>query len=160
MNTKRDYTQIEFSDDSVMVYQPRFTNPERTKVKALIALPNGQFKEIEKDCADRSSIIVRDIFLQYNEAEIVEFTAREQAMVAKKGAADARAMERQMREQQQAIVFQAKVNALELPEVKNFPDKNIARRIRKAKNPIEVAALVALVFQQSYQNESQAHADL
>jgi hypothetical protein len=154
MNTNRDYTQIEFGDDSVMVYQPRFANAERTKVKALIVLPNGQIKEIEKECADRSSKIVRDIFLQYTEAEILEFTEREQAVLAKKSASDARGLERQIREQEQAIVFQAKVNALDLPEVKNFADKNIARRIRKAKNPIEVAALVALVFQQSYQNET------
>ena len=150
MEQIRDYAQIEFADDSVMVYQPRYVGEGKSHVRAIVVLPNGQLMEIEKPCADRSSKFVRDIFLQYTDAEIEQFTLRAIAVTAKKQASDARVAERAAREQTQAATFQAKVQALEIAEVRDCPDRRILRRIRRAKSPFEVGALVQFVLQKSF----------
>ena len=43
-------------------------------------------------------------------------------------------------------LFTAKLQAFEIPEVKQCEDKELRSRIRKAKNPIEVTALVAVIM--------------
>lgn len=149
----RDFTQIEFADDSVLVYQPRFTDESRTRIKAFMVLPNGQLMETEKDVRDQDSRFIRDIFLQYTEEEILQFTARENIVLEKKQKAAERAAEVQAREEEKAVTFQAKVKALEIPEVRDFPDVRITRRLRKAKSPFEVAAIVALILQKTYADE-------
>lgn len=153
METTRDFTKIDFSDDSVLVYQPRYTDESRTRVRAILVMPNGQLIETEKSVDDRESRFVRDIFLQYTEAEIWENTRRELVMLEKKRLASEELAARQAREAEKAMTFQAKVKALEMPEVRDFPDKRVSRRIRRAKSPFEVAALVTLVLQESFKND-------
>tara|TARA_Y100000004_G_scaffold192524_1_gene253232 strand:+ start:265 stop:717 length:453 start_codon:yes stop_codon:yes gene_type:complete len=46
-------------------------------------------------------------------------------------------------------LFTAKLQAFEIPEVKDCDDKVLRSRIRKAKNPIEVTALVAVIIGRS-----------
>lgn len=43
-------------------------------------------------------------------------------------------------------LFTAKLQAFEIHEVKNCEDKGLRSRIRKAKNPVEVTALVAVIM--------------
>lgn len=43
-------------------------------------------------------------------------------------------------------LFTAKLQAFEIHEVKNCEDKSLRSRIRKAKNPVEVTALVAVIM--------------
>lgn len=155
ISTPRDYSMIEFTDDSVLIYQPRYTDDSRNRIRAIVSLPNGQIMQVEKSVADRDSKFVRDIFLQYTEQEILEFTRRENCVVAEKSRVDEKAAARRVREEELALTFQAKVKALEIPEVQNFSDKRITRRLRKAKSPFEVAALVALILQKHYDTENE-----
>jgi len=140
------FDNVEFADDSVLIYQPRFTDQTKSRVIAIAKLPNGKLVEVEKDVADKTSSFVRDIFLQYSEEEILGFTAREAAVGEKKRATDERVAGRKQVEAQRAATFQAKVDALEMPEVKNFPDKNVIRRLRKASSPFEVSTLVLYIL--------------
>ena len=43
-------------------------------------------------------------------------------------------------------LFTAKLQAFEIPEVKECEDKQLRSRIRKAKNPMEITALVAVIM--------------
>ena len=55
------------------------------------------------------------------------------------------AKHRQKLDEMKAL-FTAKLQAFEIPEVKNCEEKELRSRIRKAKNPIEVTALVAVIM--------------
>ena len=46
-------------------------------------------------------------------------------------------------------LFTAKLQAFEIPEIKNCTDKELRARIRKAKNPIEVSALASIIISRS-----------
>lgn len=153
MKTPNPYTEIEFADDSVIVYQPRFVGPEFKRVAAIVRLPNGQLHEIEKDYNDPTSKFVRDIRLQYNEQEIREFTAREEGILETKQRVDERTALRRAEIEQDALTFQAKTNAFAIPEVKDFHDKKVIRRLRKARNTLEVAALVSYILGQTFREE-------
>ena len=143
------HENIEFADDSVIIYQPRYTDESKSRVRAIVKLPNGKLIEIEKESKERSSSFVRDIFLQYSDEEIMEFSKREQLVSEKKRIADQRASENDLREKKRAATFQAKVDALEIPEVKNFSNKDVLRRLRRARSPFEVSALVVYILDRS-----------
>jgi hypothetical protein len=154
MEMIRDYSKIPFCDDSVLIYQPRYTDETRLRVRAIVALPNGQLMQMEKSVHDRESKVVRDIFLQYTPDEIMEYTRRENVVLPEKTRVDEKAAQRKARDEEMALTFQAKVKALEIPEVQNFADKRVTRRLRKAKSPFEVAALVALILQKHFENSA------
>lgn len=154
--TPKPYQDIELAEDSVIVYQPRFVGPDGRRVAAIVRLPNGQLHEIEKNYDDATSKFVRDIRLQYTEEEILEFTAREEAILETKRLVDEHFAARRAEIEQDALTFQAKTNAFAIPEVKDFPDKKVIRRLRKARNTLEVAAIVSYILGQSFQTAPEA----
>jgi len=154
MKALKSYHDIELAEDSVLVYQPRFIDDARTRVAAIVRLPNGQLLEVEKSYDDLESRFVRDIRLQYSNEEILEFTLRENALLAIKEQVEKKAEERRLQLENEAQTFRAKAQAFEIEDVKNFSDKTVIRRLRKAQSPLEVAAIVSFILGKSFQSES------
>ncbi len=143
-------TQIQISpekivlrEDSRYIFQPRFVDDERTIVKAIVLFPDGSLREMEAERDDADSPLVRDVFLQYSEAEIEMHTHRERCMIQKMQAVEQRAREDQARREQLDKLFQAKSEALQMEGVKGCKDATITRRIRSAKTVTEVHSLAA-----------------
>lgn len=132
--------------DSRYIYQPRFTSPDRSSVKALVRLPDGSLQEMEAPRADRNSPLIRDVFDQYSEAEIEMFTLREQCMNQKMNELQERNREDRKRHDQMAKLFEVKSEAMQSEVVQKCVDKSIGRKIRSAKSATEVYGLMALAL--------------
>ena len=65
---------IQLFNDSAEVFHPHFSNEKKTRIKAVVRLPDGSFREMEADLADSKSPFVRDVTAQYSMAEIEMFT--------------------------------------------------------------------------------------
>lgn len=146
--------QIPMENHSLGVYQPRYTDPQKTRIKAIVRLPNGKFVEMEAAKSDHRSDLIRDVFSQYSEAEIESFTERERKFQEQKDKLAAQAAEDHRLMEEREIAFQAKAKALELPEVVNCPDKRVARKIRRSKSAFEVAGWLAVAFMKSLDAEA------
>lgn len=146
MQTKKN---IQLEADSFLIYQPRYVDEKKTRIKAIVRLPNGQIMEMEANRADTKSTLIRDIFSQYSAEEIELFSAREQQVVAQKVRIETQAAEDRRLEEEREVTFQAKTKALEIPEVKDCPDPRVARKIRKARSAFEVAGWLAVAFLKS-----------
>jgi|GEM_PF-3231877 len=142
--------QISLRPDSRWIFQPRYVDSEKTILTAIVRFPDGSLREMEGHRDDNDSPLVRDISLQYSEAEIELFTHRENCMRLKADEMAKNAKEDQAREEHMARLFEAKTEALAIPEVKTA-EASITRRIRSAKSKTEVFALVAMVMMQARQ---------
>ncbi|RZA07955.1 MAG: hypothetical protein EOP11_06310 [Proteobacteria bacterium] len=148
--------EIPMENHSLAVYQPRFTDAQKTKIKGIVRLPDGKILEMEGLKADRRSAFIQDVLSQYTEAEIESFTEREKKFLAQKEKIAAQATEDMRLMEEREITFQAKAKALELPEVINCPDKRVGRKIRKSKSAFEVAGWLAVAFVKSLEAEGPA----
>jgi hypothetical protein len=144
---------IRLQADSRLIYQPRFTNEERTRIRAIVRLKDDRLVEMEADVADSRSSLIRDAFLQYSREEIERFTVREEQVLSKKREIDLRIAEDQRIEEERQVTFLAKTKALEMPEVRDCGDPRIPRQIRRAKSAFEVAAWVSLALSRSLGKE-------
>lgn len=133
--------QFRFSPDSPLVFHPRFTNLEKTKIKTIVRLPDGRLTEMETDRDDLKSALRRDIFSQYTEEEILYFTRRHELMVAARQEADRRIAEDKQTFQAQEEMYKVKEEAAQLLASVLPEDKDLLKRVRAARTKTEVLAL-------------------
>lgn len=141
-------TQIEvgigtmhFGPDSLVVYHPRYTDASRTKIKAIVRMQDGALVEMEANKADQQAGLIRDVRLQYSEAEIEMFTHREFCVLEKMRELNHRMMEDKKKTEEREEIFQAKAKALALQQIRDHKDPEIRRQIRRASSAFEVMAL-------------------
>lgn len=134
------------SPDSPWVYHPRYSNAEKTRLRAIVRLPDGRITEVGADRSDTRSPLIRDIFAQYSEDEIAYFTTRHERMASAKQELDLRVNEDRRVNSVREATAAAKAQALEIPEIRNSNDPLIKRKIRTAKSTVEVNAWVAVAL--------------
>lgn len=146
-------SDIQLTPDSRIVYQPRYANAEKTAIRAIVRGPDGRLTEMEarRDAVPKHPMI-RDVFLQYTEADLDRFTELEAKVTEAKRRLDQRVAEDKARQAEKDVTFLAKTKALELPEVAACKDPRIARKIRRAKSSFEVGAWVTLALLQSLES--------
>ncbi len=145
-NIEISIDRINLNPDSRYIYHPRYINTEKTILKAIVRFPDGSLNEIEAKKDDRNSALIRDIYLQYSEAEIEMYTHRELCMQSKMKVLFERHQEDQKRQEHLAKLFQAKTEALQIDCIQKSTDKTISRKIRSAKTATEVYGLVAMAL--------------
>jgi hypothetical protein len=140
--------RIQMSPDSPFVYQPRFVNPEKTRLRAIVRMPNGSLTEMEVDVNDVKSPVNRDIFAQYTQAELELFTERHTRMTAAKREMDQRIAEDKQLNEVRDAAYKAKAEAFQIPEIANMENQDLQRKIRMAKTATEVLAWTAVALSQ------------
>src|SRR5690348_13803129 len=100
--------EIRFIPDSLLVYHPRYANPERTRIRAIVRLKDERLIEMEADIADPLSPLIRDVFFQYSREQIEWLTQREAEALRKKHEIEQRALEDKLREEEREVTFHAK----------------------------------------------------
>lgn len=140
---------IELYNTSPMIYNPHYVGEGKNVIRAIIRFRDGKLTEIEEPRTKDESEFMRDLFSQYDESEIEQNTIRENHLRDLREAIAKQAAEDQARELAREALFQAKAQAMEIPAVKTFVDKTLTSKIRRAKSPTEVYALVAQIFIQS-----------
>ena len=140
---------IQMSPDSPYVFHPRFANREKTRIKAILRLPDGRFTEMEVDRSDVRSPLLRDVFAQYTEEEIEMFTVRQLKVSEVRRQLDMRIAEDKALAEQRDATYHAKTEAFQIPAVNEEQNKDLKRRIRQARNVLEVTALTALALMNS-----------
>jgi hypothetical protein len=139
--------EIQLSPDSRVVYQPRWASADKKVVRAIVRAPDGKLTEMEGrlDAVPKHPL-VRDVFLQYEEADLDRNSAWESRVLEVKRALDARLAEYKAKQAEKDVTFLAKTKALELPEVVACKDPRVARKIRKARSSFEVGAWVTVAL--------------
>ena len=127
--------------DSLVIYQPRYTDANKTRIKAIVRMPDGKLTEMEADKSDARAALIRDVFSQYSEAELEMFTHREFCILGKLRELNQRMIEDKKKTDEREEVFQAKAKALALPQIRDHQDKEVRGSIRRASSAFEVMAL-------------------
>ena len=113
-----------------------------------------QWKEVQIELGPELGKLAQELMAQYTKEEIERNTQREITIQSlnekvRKQMAEDRAMH-----QERETLFQAKAAALEIEEVKKFPDAALRAKIRKAGSLFEVGAWVNVILQRSLDEKS------
>lgn len=120
---------------------PLWEDPQtKTRVKARVAVENGS-KDIIIDRSDEKTWT--DLMSQFTEEQITKATDEDiEKFRSEKKKREAFERDRAEREFQE-MLFAEKLQALEIPEVKNNTNIALKRRLRKANNMLELHAYTA-----------------
>jgi hypothetical protein len=141
--------QLQLSPDSPYVYHPRWSNAEKTKLRAIVRMPDGRLSEVEASRDDKRSPLLRDILAQYTEDEIQLFTDRHNLLAEAGRQRDQRMAEDRKAEAEREETARAKATALNIPAVRDLADKRFRSRILRARSPLEVSAWTALALMEA-----------
>ena len=79
--------------DSLVIYQPRYMDSTKKRIKAIVRMPDNKLVEMEANKDDSSAALIRDVLAQYSEAELEMFTHREMCISEKLRELNQRMME-------------------------------------------------------------------
>lgn len=138
--------EIRLSPGSQYIHSPKFMDGARNRVKGIVKLANGTFKEFEGHLDESHNPFIRDLKLQYTVDEIQTNTEREHAFQKKKDELEKRLQEDEIREEGLRLLAKAKGEALALEIFQDDKHSEVKRKIRRAQTVFEVTALTATAF--------------
>lgn len=136
-------------EETLPLYHPMFTTPERNVVRAFVQSGPKQWKEVQIELGPELGKLGQELMAQFTKEEIERNTLREVAIQTQNEKIRKQMAEDRALHQERETLFQAKAAALDIEEVKNHPDAALRAKIRKAKNLFEVGAWVNVVLQRS-----------
>jgi hypothetical protein len=143
---KRNTKRAAFLPSSTLIHSPHFVGKNRTRLRAIVERPSGQLQIEEGPLSDKSSGFIRDVLLQYRLKEIEAFTHRRNQFHDRLEAARLAKQEAAVKKSQMAQLFEAKKQALKIPDVRRSRNKALLRRIRSARSHFEVMAWTTVVL--------------
>jgi len=136
---------------------PKYKNPiwqdkANRKIVCRMLQGNGEYAVIHIDAAGGVNADYDAIIEMFGEDELDRLTAehdveRERQEKIRKEKAEADAMRRK-----QEVLFNMKLEAFEIEEIKNSQNRELKKRLRKSKTPIEVHAYATLLIQEALAN--------
>jgi len=145
-------TQAEDTPKTKKYLYPYWSNRERRHLIVTVEYPNGKTNLVSIMDPEGTNPDMLAVLEQYTEEEIeanTEEGLRRRNENIKK-AAERR--ESQAARAKQEILFNTKLEAFEIPAVKNSKNVEVKRLIRKAKSPMEVNAYVTIVLMRELDN--------
>lgn len=93
------------------------------------------------------------VLAEFGVEELDRLTAEHKAEREKHEAAEKERAETMRARQKQEVLFNAKLEAFEIEEIKNSKNRDLKKRLRKAKSLIEINAYATLLIQEALANE-------
>ena len=145
-------TKAETTEVTKKYLYPYWSNRERRHLIVTVEHPNGKTNLVSIMDPEGTNPDMISVLKQYTEEEIdanTEEGLRRRNENIKK-AAERR--ESQAARAKQELLFNTKLEAFEIPTVKNSKDVELKRLIRKAKSPMEVNAYVTILLMRDLDN--------
>jgi len=93
------------------------------------------------------------VMAEYGAEELDRLTAEHQEERERKEEIHRERAEAQSARRKQEVLFNMKLEAFEVEEIKNSQNRDLKKRLRKAKTPIEINAYATLLIQEALANE-------
>lgn len=90
---------------------------------------------------------------EYTIEELDRLTAAHQEERERKEEIEKERIEASQARQKQEVLFNMKLEAFEIEEIKNSQNRELKKRLRKSKTPIEINAYATLLIQEALANE-------
>jgi len=141
------------SEETLPKYKdPIWQDKANNHIVCRILQGNGEYAVAHIVAADGVNPDFDAVLEMYGEEELDRLTAEHKSQQFQIEAANKeRALADQARHKQE-ILFNMKLEAFEIEEIKNSQNKDLKKRLRKSKTPIEVNAYATLLIQDALAN--------
>ena len=114
---------------------------------------NGEYAVAHIVAADEGNADFDAVMEMYGEEEIDRLTAEHHEERKRREQVEKERAEVQQARKKQEVLFNMKLEAFEIEEIKNSQNRDLKKRLRKAKSPIEIQAYATLLIQEALANE-------
>jgi len=132
---------------------PIWKDKENRKMIARRLTNLGEYAVVHIDASGGINKDFDEILEIFGEEALDEATARhkEESIKREKHHHERKAAD--MARHKQEILFNMKLEAFEVEEIKNSSNRDLKKRLRKAKTPLEIQAFATLIIQEALANE-------
>lgn len=113
---------------------------------------NGEYAVAHIAAGDVGNVDFDAIMEMYGEEEIDRLTEEHEKQKIKNQQVEAERVAAHMARKRQEVLFNMKLEAFEVEEIKNSTNRDLKKRLRKAKSVIEVQAFATLLIQDALNN--------
>ena len=114
---------------------------------------NGEYAVVHINAAGGENADYDAVLEAYGEEELDRLTAEHKIEREQHEAVEKERAETMRARQKQEVLFNAKLEAFEIDEIKNSQNRDLKKRLRKAKSLIEINAYATLLIQEALANE-------
>lgn len=138
--------KIEVASEQKIYEDPFWINKEQKQLMVVIHYPETGRKTPASISGEGNNPDYEDVLKQFTIEEIDEYTARREERKAREAQArQDRAKVEQARRMDEAL-FESKLQAFEIPLIKNSTNKALKAKIRRSKSFIEVQAYATMLI--------------
>ena len=113
---------------------------------------DGEYATAQIVAADGENADYDAVLEMYGEEEIDRLTEEHEEQKIKNQQVEAERAAAHMARKRQEVLFNMKLEAFEVEEIKNSTNRDLKKRLRKAKSVIEVQAFATLLIQDALNN--------
>lgn len=119
---------------------PHYTNNDKTELACTLIRPDGSAHMEMNIPKDPNHPLCKDIFVQYDDSEIIHNTNRQIHLNSKANEAAEEAAKHEKQNKQREDIWEMKQTFLGMDVVKQESNKDLRRKIRKSRTVIEAQA--------------------
>ena len=132
---------------------PYWSRDDKTQVVCQFHYENGTILEVSVSDTEEGNPDWKEIMETFTVEEIDSITNRMKEEQAEKDEERKKEEEERAERFKTDALFAMKLEAFEIPEIKNSKDKTLKSKIRKAKNSTEVAAYTTILLMKEMESE-------
>lgn len=132
---------------------PIWKDKENRAIVARRLTGTGEYAVVHIDASDGVNKDFDEILEIFGEEALDEATAKHKEESIRNEKIHRERQEADKSRQKQEVLFNMKLEAFEVEEIKNSSNRDLKKRLRKAKSPIEIQAFATLIIQEALANE-------
>ena len=145
---------IATSNDEIkpMWKDPIWKDKENRRMVARRLTGTGEYAVVHIDASGGVNQDYDEILETFGEEKLDELTAKHKEEQIRQEQIHRERVEADQTRRKQETLFNMKLEAFEIEEIKNSQNRDLKKRLRKAKSPIEIQAFATLLIQEALAN--------
>ena len=131
---------------------PIWKDKENRRMVARRLTGTGEYAVVHIDASGGVNQDYDEILETFGEEKLDELTAKHKEEQIRQEQIHRERVEADQTRRKQETLFNMKLEAFEIEEIKNSQNRDLKKRLRKAKSPIEIQAFATLLIQEALAN--------
>ena len=132
---------------------PIWKDKDNRRMVARRLTGTGEYAVVHIDASGGVNQDYDEILETFGEEKLDELTAKHKEEQIRQEQIHRERVEADQTRRKQETLFNMKLEAFEIEEIKNSQNRDLKKRLRKAKSPIEIQAFATLLIQEALANE-------
>lgn len=142
------------SEETLPKYKdPVWQDKDNRQIVCRMLQSNGEYAVVHINAGGGENVDYDAVLEMFGEEELDRLTEKHKEQKERQRKIKKERAEAEIARKKQQVLFNMKLEAFEVEEIKQSENRDLKKRLRKAKTPIEVQAYSTLLIQEAIANE-------